>query len=414
LSFALGQLQSAKVDEHTGGTAAFGHSQTRQSHIERLVYEVSSVGRNRRHMMHLHSSTLESRLRAELAASLAADASLPGLIATVRAPRRGIDFSVALTGARSQDPLTPGHAFRIASVTKVYVAAAVMRLVEQERLDLNAAITALCSGDTINTLRNGGYAPENISLFQLLTHTSGLTDHGGSSAYRDAVTSAPEREWRRKDQIAFAMELGGPLAAPGARFSYSDTGYIIIGECLERVCADHLGAIVRENLNFERLGLTQTHWERLESAPIGQCRAPQFLGQLSVQAINPSTDLWGGGGLVATTSEIASFFRALLRGEIFSRPETLAAALLTPSAPFSDGDALHCSLLRGMKLGGEHCWWHGGYWGVVGAYFPARDISLALAFNQVDCGPETRGGPDVFGLADRLAYLVLQADVHWG
>ena len=125
--------------------------------------------------------------------------------------------------------------------------------------------------------------------------------------------------------------------------------------------------------------------------------------------IDCSTDLSGGGGLVATTEELAIFFRAAALGQLFDRPQTLALALATPSLQFSPPlQALHSALMRSRWVSGEPCWMHGGFWGVVAAYAPASDVSLAVTFNQAIAGQSTVGDPDQpaqTSLPDRLASI---------
>jgi D-alanyl-D-alanine carboxypeptidase len=357
-------------------------------------------------MKHLHQL-----LQAEIERSLALDPSLPGIMATVEIPKHCFAWSGACGLARRGSPaaLTPEHAFRIASVTKVYTAATVMRLIEQGRLTLFEPIEARLLPASAAALRSAGHAPERITLFHLLTHTSGLVDHAASENYMQAIQAAPQRRWTRAAQIDFAMQLGGPVAELGREFSYSDTGFILLGEIIEGVSGQPLPAVIREQLGFKRLGLKQTHFETLEAEPPGQVRAHQYIGDWDGLEVDASCDLYGGGGLISTTQEIATFLRALLRGELFDQAQTLAMALMTPSVRFKPGDFLHSALLRGRCWGSESCWGHGGFWGIGAAYFPAHDAALVTAYNQVECNAHTAGSPEQAGLMGRLAVILHNA-----
>lgn len=355
------------------------------------------------------TQALATALQAEIERSLAADPSLPGIAAAVDAPRLGLSWSgacghVAHGGA---DALTADHAFRIASVTKVYTAATALRLVEQGLLPLFEPIATLIGNSTRSALSEAGHAPGRITLYQLLTHTSGLPDHASADAYVGAVMSEPKRVWTRDQQIAVAMTLGGPLSTPGTHFHYSDTGYLIVAEIIERASSQALPAAIRHHLGFAQLGLTQTHFEALEPAPAGERRAHQYLGGVDVNQIDPSCDLFGGGGIVSTVDEVGRFLGALLRGALFERPSTLAAALMTPSVTFAAGDWLHSALLRGRFYGGHATWAHGSFWGAHALYLPTHDLSLVLTYNQVECLASTRGAPGIPGLADRLVTLLI-------
>lgn len=352
---------------------------------------------------------LVAALDAELHRSLAADASLPGIIATVVSDRQGLNWSGAVGAVThgGNAALTPEHAFRIASVTKVFVATAVLRLVEEQRLNLFAPASRWLSKRTLAALASNGHPVDAITIFQLLTHIAGLRDHGAHPDYADRVIADPGHVWTRAEQIELAMTYGPPVAPPGVQFSYSDTGYLLIGELVENVTGLPLATAVRRLLDFDRLGLTRTFWEKVETAPEGPARAGQYFGEVPVATIDPSADLFGGGGLVSTTGDLVRFLRALLRGTLFAHPETLAAGLLTPAVAIGDASHIHSALLRSTVMGGRPCWSHGGFWGVQLVHFADADVTLAVTCNQVKCGEQTSGDIGHDGLVDRLARLAL-------
>ena len=111
--------------------------------------------------------------------------------------------------------------------------------------------------------------------------------------------------------------------SPASFFSYSDTGYILVGNIIERITGKSLAASVRQWLNFEKLGIKQTYWERFEKAPVDQNRAHQFYESIDTYNWNPAIDLYGGGGLVATPADVALFFNKLLTGQVFKNADTL-------------------------------------------------------------------------------------------
>jgi hypothetical protein len=170
---------------------------------------------------------------------------------------------------------------------------------------------------------------------------------------------------------------------------------------------------MRELLNFEGLGLRHTHFERHEAAPPGQQRATQYFAQVDVATVDCSADLSGGGGLISTTGELCTFFRAAVLGEVFERPATRVLALTTPSLAFTPPlQALHSPLLRGLILGSEPGWGHGGFWGVGAGFCPASDVSVAWSVQQAQAGESTTGvpgNPNRPGLGARLALIAQQA-----
>jgi D-alanyl-D-alanine carboxypeptidase len=122
--------------------------------------------------------SIETRLQLLAETDLAAWPTMPARLLHVWAPDLGIDVEVAagVADLATGEPLQPGSRFRIASVTKPFVAAAALRLVEDGRLSLDDTVATLLAGEYEELLRRGGYDTEVITLRHLLTHTSGIYD----------------------------------------------------------------------------------------------------------------------------------------------------------------------------------------------------------------------------------------------
>lgn len=201
--------------------------------------------------------------KAALHAALAAlnlDPSAPGAAIAVAA---GSQTVTAAIGAAAPDgsAMTARTPVRLASLTKTFTAAAVLRLWETGRLDLDAPIANLVEPEHAAMLRTGGYDTGSITVRQLLMHTGGLADHAESPAYLNTVLNDPARIWTRTGQIAVMLDLGPPLSVPGAVFAYSDTGYVLLGGIIERAIGQPLGEAVRSLLRWGSLGLSNVRWE---------------------------------------------------------------------------------------------------------------------------------------------------------
>jgi D-alanyl-D-alanine carboxypeptidase len=270
-----------------------------------------------------------SALQQLVASVQARHPQLPSISATITAPRHKLNW----TGVAGHDqlggtPLRGAQPFRIASATKPFVAVAVLRLVEEGKLRLTDPIAGLIAPETAIQLKAGGHDPQAIRLRHLLEHSAGLPDHAQMQVYAERILADPAHEWTRAEQIALAMQGTRPLAAPGEGFSYSDTGYVILGEIVERASGQPLAAAVRARAGLDRLRLASTWWEAKEPAPAGAAqRLHQYLGTVDNHSWSPSFDLHGGGGLVSTTPDLATWYRAALTGKLFTRPETIAMAL---------------------------------------------------------------------------------------
>ncbi len=309
--------------------------------------------------------------------------AIPGEAVSVRAPGLDVEAARGFADVSARTPLRVATPFRIASVTKTFVAVAVLRLVEQGTLRLDAPIAPSLSPASVATLARGGYDPEKITVHELLDHTAGLFDYASSRAYDERTTSDPRHRWTRAEQLAFAVDHGRPVGEPGTVYHYSDTGYVLLGEILERATGQTLATAVRDLVGFERLGLDHTYWELSEAPPgaLPPCAHQYYDTSFDNIGLDASHDLYGGGGLVSTVGDVSRFFRGLFEGHVFDHDATLDAMLTVSRPGRRDGAAL--GIFR-WSVGGARCWGHPGYWGTVAAYCPARSVAYALTTNQAD------------------------------
>lgn len=327
---------------------------------------------------------------AELLDSVGAGASeLPGAILRVEAPALSLVWTgaVGVSDLTTRRPLRPEHTLRIASNTKTYVAAAILRLVEDGRLELEAPIESYLLPVTRATLEGGGYDTHEISVRMLLSHTSGLFDYATTSVFLERVLSDPGHGWSRAEQLAIAMREGAPLSPPGEAYHYSDTGYILLGEILEEATGQPMNQAVRRLVNFNRLGLRSTWFETLDSVPsTAPPRAHQYVGSFDSNDLDPSMDLWGGGGLVSNVEDVARFYGALARGNVFRGPGTFESMVAT-------GSSVENAAGYGMGIGGGEydgivCYGHGGYWGTLVRHCPELDLTIVAAVTNTSADAE--------------------------
>ncbi len=283
----------------------------------------------------MQSAELATSLQSLIDQCVRNDDTIPGVIMDVNAPAIDFAFSSAagVVDFESGEPLTNQHPVRIASNTKTYVSAAILRLWEDGRLDLDAPISAYLPEEHCRIMRSGGYDPDAITTRHLLTHTSGLFDYSDCEAFEELVEPGTYC-WSRLEQLQGAIDWGQPYGKPGEVYRYTDTGYIELGEILEQITGlPSYGAAIRELVGFDRLGLNQTWLEDFEPHPVDTLpRAHQYLNGVSNYDHDASEDLHGGGGLVATMPDLAAFHRAVFTGGVFEKPETLDAMLSTVMA----------------------------------------------------------------------------------
>ena len=199
------------------------------------------------------------------AAILALDAPTALCIAGAGAPRPW-GIAAGLADVAAGRALTVDTPFRTASNTKTMTAAIALRLKERGRLNLDAPIAGLLSPAHVDLLRSAGHACDAITPRQLMQHSAGLSDHADDAYVRD-VLADPAHAWTRGEQLRRYTSQPRPIGPPGAKFQYSDTGYVLLGEIIERAAGDSLAAVARREQGFDRLGLATTWWEIAEPAP---------------------------------------------------------------------------------------------------------------------------------------------------
>lgn len=289
-----------------------------------------------------------------------------------------------LADREAGEPLTPAHGFRIASITKTYTAAAILRLAELGKLDLDDPIARHLPEDFSAKLVAGGYDPRAIRIRHLLNHTSGMREHV-SEAWLREHGGKTGRVSTPAEQLDGAMAAGPPLAPLGTAFHYSDTGYVLLGGIIERHTGKPLHAALRDLQRWDEHGIDRTWFETLEPARAPQ--AHQYWEGTSTRGWHPSFDLYGGGGIVASPSETAKFLRVLLAGELFEQPRSLQV-MRTPGVP--DAWNGYGAGLFELEVDGEKLTGHSGFWNTFVFHSEADGAIFAGAVSEKTAIPYTR------------------------
>ncbi len=287
-------------------------------------------------------------------------------------------IATGMADASTGRPLTIDTPLRIASNTKSFVAATVLRLWEQGAIFLDAPVASLLTPTLERLLTSRGYRTDRITVRHLLSHSAGVFDHADDPRYLKAVLANPTHGWTREEQVGLSCHYAGPTNEPGQEYKYSDTGYVLLGDIVERVTQAPLAESVRLQLRFAERGLSSTWWELVESQPAGtEARARQFLDDEAVTDVtnlSATLDLYGGGGLVMSVRDLATFQQDLFEHRIFENPATLAEMLRQGDHEGAEEYRLGMSVKR---VSGRECFSHAGYWGTAVYYSPDAGVSIA-------------------------------------
>ena len=198
--------------------------------------------------------------------------------------------------------MTPETILQTGSVGKQFTSMAIMMLFEEGKLGLDDKITK--------------YIPESpaawkeVTVRELLTHTSGIADYGSEEAMKKGVVDL-RKDYTEEQLIqAFAkMPMG---FAPGEKWGYSNTGYVLLGIVIRRVTGEFYGDFLQERI-FRPLGMTSTHV--ISEADIVPHRSSGYRlvkGQLKNQDwVSPTLNTTADGALYTNVLDLAKWDAAL-------------------------------------------------------------------------------------------------------
>lgn len=307
--------------------------------------------------------------------------SIPGILLNVTAPTLGINWSGAsgLNDWQQGVPLQAEQTFRIASVTKTFVAATVLRLWEEKKLSLDDYIVQYISAKHAAILEQGGYNPNQFTIRHLLSHTSGLGDHTFTEKYTvDFLKNRPV--WTRTEALTDLVTLVKPAGTIGGQFSYSDTGYVLLGEIIETITGQSMGNAILEWLQLKELGLANTYQEDFNGDFTGK-RIHQYYQDYDTYNFHPSLDYYGGGGLLSTTSDLSLFFHSLFNQKVFANPSTLDTMLTSVINVDENTMDYRLGIWR-VEVNGKEAFTHTGFWGTQAIYIPSLELAISVNYSQ--------------------------------
>lgn len=328
-----------------------------------------------------HSNKMNFNFQNELDKQIQTE--MPGILLSVRTNFKNDYYewngASGLSDVKNKIKIIPDQMFRIASVTKTFVAATILRLWEDHKLELDDPISKYLCDEHTEILKKGGYDPDKITIYHLLTHTSGLSDHTNSYKYKWDFLKT-NHYWTRTEQLQDLITYTKPTDVIGKRFSYSDTGYILLGEIIEKITHQSLNDAIKEKLKFKKLDLTNIYMEEMDGE-FSNKRIHQYIENEDTYFINPTFDYYGGGGLVANTDDLCAFFQYLFENKVFNNSSTLEKML--SSVNFQEKQSLDYRMgIWKIEICGMTAYTHTGFWGTQIVYIPKIKTSIAVNYSQ--------------------------------
>lgn len=300
---------------------------------------------------------------------------IPGLsIAVLRGNSVMLARGYGYANVELKAPASDSTVYQSGSVSKQFTAAGIVMLSEQGRLSLDDPITRF--------LPEGAPSWQRVTVRHLLTHTSGIPNYDEDSL-----------DWRRdytEDEIV-RLAASEPLDfSPGDRWSYSGTGYVLLGIIIHRVTGKFYGDFLRDHL-FKPLGMPAARANSETDIVPNRAAGYHFVGDTLKNSdwISPSLRSTADGGLDFSVLDLAQWAIALNRGMVLGR--TALEASWTPvrlngGGSYPYGFGWHLGQQRGYRRIG-HSGAREGFRATIQRY-PDFDLTVIVMTNLAQSLPE--------------------------
>ena len=267
------------------------------------------------------ASAQEAEVDAFVRAQMAAR-HIPGVsVAVVKDGKVVLARGYGLANVEHQVPATPQTVYQLASVTKAFTAAAVMMLVEEGKLTLDAPLRTVMPD-----------VPEAwgaVTISQLLTHTSGIPSYTSLPDFQQNVRT----DYTPAELIALVRDRPVDFA-PGEKYRYNNSGYVLLGMIVEKLSGQPWDAFLQARI-FTPLGMTTARMNNLSAVVANRAQGYAWAnGTLRNGEYVSPTQPYAAGALIVSVLDLVKWDAALAARALLS-PASYQA-MYTP-APLTGG-----------------------------------------------------------------------------
>jgi CubicO group peptidase (beta-lactamase class C family) len=264
-----------------------------------------------------------------------------------------------------KQPVTKMSKFRIASITKTYTATMVYQLVDEGKLKLTDKLSKY-----FPQIPNA----ENISITNLLTHSSGLYEITKDVDFKTWHVEGSTRE----DMLARMQKYPG-IFEPDEKSEYSNTNFILLGYIIENIEKTSYAVALQKRI-ADKLGLKSTYYGRKINATHDECSSYKY--KKDALTLSEETDMsvpGGAGGIVSTPYDLVKFYEALFNGKLMS-PESFSKMITIKNFPFGSG------VFKGDMYGHDAYGHEGSIDGFRSkvVYIPDEKMTIVVLANALD------------------------------
>ncbi|NEB81291.1 beta-lactamase family protein [Streptomyces sp. SID14478] len=308
-------------------------------------------------------------------------AGVPGVTARATVNGRGWNGTSGRRGAHDH--------YRVGSVTKTFVATVMLQLEAEGRLSLDDTVDHWLPGLVTGHDNDG----REVTLRQLLNHTSGIFSYTEDPAFQQAVFAKDGflknryRTWTPTELVRIGLGHQ-PYFKPGAGWHYSNTNYVLAGMVIEKATGSSYAHEIRSriiaplHLKATSVPGTRTSVPRPSSPAYAKLTADGSGDPVDVTRINPSV-AGASGEVISDSKDLGTFYSALLRGKLLPQrqlDEMKTTVVTDPEDP--DAARYGLALMKERLPCGTTVWGHdGGIHGSSSLALSTEDGRHTLAFN---------------------------------
>ena len=242
-----------------------------------------------------------------------------GVQAYVYSETLDIDWQFAQGSSLRAETLTKDQPFHLASAAKLFTATTIYQLAEEGKIVLDDPITSVYPSEQLDRLFVSGGVDyrDQVTFRQLLSHTSGIADYFGGpvttgETMAQRLISQPEKVWQPQELLAFSKDYQTAVGAPGEGYTYSDSGYILLGLIIETVESKSFERVLEERF-FIPLEMNDSYMATRSTPLSGNIKpiADLWLEGIEFGAAPALSVDWSGGGVISTLDDLIRFNSAL-------------------------------------------------------------------------------------------------------
>jgi D-alanyl-D-alanine carboxypeptidase len=334
---------------------------------------------------------------------------LPGLSLAVYSEEEG--WWAGASGyakLETKTPMTICNLQYLQSVSKTYMAVAILQLHEQHKIILDAPITKYLAEKHTRNIKNA----DQITVRMLLNHTSGIAEYNSHPKYTADVILHPTKILAIEESLQLLKDEP-PQFSPGAKYAYTNTNYLLLAIIGDAITGNHATYIAQHSfrplamnhsyyrpdlMKMDYAGLPDSYWDILNTG------RPANITPMQRANVAP---LKGDDGVVSTTTDAVKFLKGLMEGKLL---KDSSMKMMKEWVNNDAGKPAYGLGLIHFDLDGVVAYGHGGGGlgaGCVLAYVPSKKLYFFLATNT-GVVVDGRGGMKADDAKNELLAILLK------